>query len=220
MHINDANIDLIVDKVVSSLGIKCAEKKDTIPVEASGRHVHLSQEHVEMIFGKDYELTQKRELSQPGQYLTNEKITLIGPKGTIHNVSVLGPARNKTQIEISQTDARILGVKAPVRESGDISASAPIVIATPKAVVKLDEGVIIAKRHIHLTPEDAKRFNVRDKEIVGLEILSTRSVIFKDVVVRVSPKFNTSAHIDYDEANACSFANGMEAKIIKLQMGI
>lgn len=219
MHINDANIDLIVDKVVSSLGIKCAEKKDTIPVEASGRHVHLSQEHVEMLFGKDYNLTLKRELSQPGQYLTGEKVTLIGPKGTIHNVSVLGPSRNKTQIEISQTDARILGVKAPVRESGDISASAPIVIATPKAVLKLEEGVIIAKRHLHITPEDAKRFNVIDKEIVGIEILSARSVILKDVVVRVSPKFNTSAHIDYDEANACSFANGMEAKIIKLQRG-
>jgi propanediol utilization protein len=216
MHINDEDIDLIVDKVISSLGIKCAEEKNTIPVEASGRHAHLSQEHIDMLFGKDYKLSIKRELSQPGQYLSGEKITLIGPKGTIQNISVLGPARNKTQVEISKTDALILGIKGPVRESGNISGSGTVVLATPNSVVKLEEGLIIAKRHIHFTPEDAKRFNVKDKEIVGIEIISDRSVIFKDVAVRVSPEFKTSAHIDYDEANACSFVKGTEAKIIKL----
>lgn len=217
MEINSSNIDLVVQKVVKAIEekINTSKNKNTIPLEASGRHIHLSKQHVDLLFGKDYELKFNRELSQPGQYLCKEKLTLIGSKGKIKNVAILGPVRNNTQVEISNTDARILGINAPVRESGDISNSSPIIIESDKATLSLQEGTIVAKRHIHITPEDAERFNITDRELVGLQILSDRSTIFGDVVVRVSKNFKTSAHIDYDEANSCSFMKGIEARIIK-----
>lgn len=210
MYTLDSKIDYIVEQVVKRIS-----QSMTIPVEASGRHVHLSKESLEILFGEGYNLTKKRELSQPEQYLCNEKVTLIGPKGSIHNVSVLGPIRSKTQIEVSKTDALALGVKAPVRESGNTNGSAPIIIASDRGVLRVEEGVIVAKRHIHITPENALKFNVLDKEIVGIEILGDRSVIFGDVVVRVNKNYKTRVHIDYDEANACSYEKGMKAKIIK-----
>lgn len=209
----ELNLNYIVDEVVKRL--KCEEKDEGILVEASGRHVHLSKEAVELLFGKGYELTKKRELSQPGQYLCEERVTIIGPKGTMHNVSVLGPERQETQVELSKTDAVAIGVNAPVKMSGDIENSGSVIIATAKSVLKLDKGVIAAKRHIHITPEDAKRYNVVNNEEVNIKVDGERGIIFTNVAVRVSEKFNTVVHLDYDEANACGFTKGMRASIVK-----
>nr|WP_026051093.1 ethanolamine utilization phosphate acetyltransferase EutD [Clostridium tunisiense] len=209
----EMNLNYIVDEVVKRL--KCDVEDEGILVEASGRHVHLSKDDVEVLFGKGYKLTKKRELSQPGQYLCEEKVTLIGPKGTIHNVSVLGPEREETQVELSKTDAVAIGAKAPVKMSGDIEKSGSVVLSSGNAVLKLDKGVIAAKRHIHITPEDAKRYNVSNNEEVNIKVIGERGVIFTNVAVRVSDKFNTVVHLDYDEANACGFTKGMKAVIVK-----
>jgi putative phosphotransacetylase len=190
------------------------EPSNEVPIEASGRHVHLSREHVELLFGKDYKLKKKKELSQPGQYQCEERVILIGPKGVIQNVAVLGPERDKTQVEISKTDAISLGVDAPIRESGDLEGSGTLFIATENAVVKAEESVIIAKRHIHMTREDAKRLKVKDKDIVKVKVKSDRPIIFEDVVVRVSDRYKLSMHIDYDEANASNFRKGIKGEIL------
>ena len=178
-----------------------------ILIETSARHVHLTEEHIEILFGKGHTLTNKKDLSQPGQYACVERVDLVGPKKTIPGVSILGPARPASQVEISFTDARTLGVTAPVRESGDTAGSAPVKLVGPAGEVELTEGVIIAKRHIHLTPEDAEKFGVADKEIVSVKITNNdRTTVFGDVVCRVSPKFAAAMHIDTDEANAaCAF---------------
>ena len=178
-----------------------------ILIETSARHVHLTEEHIEILFGKGHTLTNKKDLSQPGQFACTERVNLVGPKKEIAGVSILGPARPASQVEISFTDARTLGVAAPVRESGDITASAPIKLVGPEGEVELTEGVIIAKRHIHLTPAVAEKFGVADKQIVSVKITNNdRSTIFGDVVCRVSPKFAPAMHIDTDEANAaCAF---------------
>lgn len=212
MNCLDSKIDLIVDEILKRITM---EKDDTILVEASGRHVHLSQESVDALFGKGYELTKKRELSQPGQYLCEEKVTLIGPKGVIQNVSVLGPVRKDTQIELSKSDGVILGIKPQVKMSGDIKKSNGIILSTASGVQKLEEGLIAAKRHIHMTEEDAVRFGVKDKEVVSIEICGERGLIFNNVVVRVNKDYSTAVHIDYDEANACGFTKGARAKIVK-----
>ncbi len=178
-----------------------------ILIETSARHVHLTEEHIEILFGKGHTLTNKKDLSQPGQYACVERVNLVGPKKEITGVSILGPARPASQVEISFTDARTLGVTAPVRESGDVNGSAPVKLVGPEGEVELTEGVIIAKRHIHLTPEDAEKFGVADKEIVSVKVTNNdRSTVFGDVVCRVSPKFAAAMHIDTDEANAaCAF---------------
>lgn len=177
-----------------------------IIVETSARHVHLTESQISALFGAGYVLTRKKDLSQPGQYACEERVTLIGPKKSIANVIILGPARTAGQVEISFTDARTLGIEAPVRESGDVAGTPGIKLAGPAGELDLDEGVIVAKRHIHLTPEDAAALGVADKQIVSLKIDSERSVVFGDVVVRVSPKFAAAVHIDTDEANAaCAF---------------
>lgn len=209
----EMNLNYIVDEVVKRL--KCEVEDEGILVEASGRHVHLSKDAVEVLFGKGYKLTKKRELSQPGQYLCEEKVTLIGPKGTIHNVSVLGPEREETQVELSKTDAVAIGAKAPVKMSGDIEKSGSVVLSSGNTILKLDKGVIAAKRHIHITPEDAKKYNVSNNEEVNIKVIGERGVIFTNVAVRVSDKFNTVVHLDYDEANACGFTKGMKAVIVK-----
>ena len=173
-------------------------------VETSARHVHLSQEHLEVLFGKGHELTVKKMLSQPGQFACEEKVEVIGTKGSL-KMSVLGPVRKDTQVEVSLTDARSLGVVAPIRESGDIKESGACkLVAEPAGEVELTEGVIAAKRHVHMTPEDAEKAGVADKQIVELAIESPngRSLTFGDVVVRVSASYATAAHIDTDEANA------------------
>ncbi len=178
-----------------------------ILVETSARHVHLSAEHIEALFGKGATLTHKKDLSQPGQFACEERVTVVGPKKSIPNVIILGPARPATQVEISLTDARTLGVTAPVRESGDVAGSGACKLVGPAGEVEIAEGVIAAKRHIHITPADAEEFGVSDKEIVSVKIESDgRTTVFGDVVVRVSPKFAAAMHIDTDESNAaCAF---------------
>ena len=179
---------------------------EKILVETSARHVHLCQADLETLFGKGATLTHKKDLSQPGQFACEERVNLVGPKKELANVIILGPVRPKTQVEVSYTDARTLGVAAPLRESGDVAGSAPLKIVGPCGSVEIAEGAIIAKRHIHLTPADAAEFGVTDKQIVSLKIESERTTIFDDVVVRVNPNFSAAAHLDTDEANAaCAF---------------
>lgn len=182
---------------------KVEDFKMKVLVETSARHVHLSQEHLEALFGKGHELTVKKMLSQPGQFACEEKVEVIGTKGRL-KMSVLGPVRNDTQVEVSLTDARSIGVVAPIRESGDIKGTGACKIVGPAGEVELTEGVIAAKRHVHMTPEDAEKAGVADKQIVDLAIESPngRSLTFGDVVVRVSASYATAAHIDTDEANA------------------
>jgi putative phosphotransacetylase len=177
-----------------------------ILIETSARHVHLTEEHIEILFGKGHTLTNKKDLSQPGQYACVERVDLVGPKKTIPGVSILGPARPASQVEISFTDARTLGVTAPVRESGDTAGSAPVKLVGPAGEVELTEGVIIAKRHIHMTPDDAAVYGVENGQIVSVKVESGRTATLGDVVVRVSPKFALAMHIDTDESNAvCAF---------------
>lgn len=183
-------------------------------VEISARHVHLSNEHIAALFGEGSSLTWKRDLSQPGQFLCEERVTLIGPKGKFERIAVLGPARKDTQVELSFTDARALGVEAPIRESGDIKGSCAIEIVGPSGSVKITEGVIIAKRHIHITPEDAEKFGVNDKQIVKVKVSGGRSLVFDEVVIRVNSNFQTRMHIDFDEANAAAISCEVEGEII------
>ena len=185
-----------------------------ILVETSARHVHLSREDLDILFGKGFELTFKKDLSQPGQFATNERVTVVGPKREIANISILGPARKQTQVELSATDARSVGIPIVVRESGDLAGTPGCKIVGPCGEVEISEGVIVAKRHIHLTPDSAAEFGVEDKQIVSVEIKGTgRSTVFGDVVIRVSEKFAPAMHIDTDESNAC-LSNG-EGYIIK-----
>ena len=176
-------------------------------VETSARHIHLSREAVDVLFGEGYELTNKKDLSQPGQFACAEKLVVVGPKGQL-KASILGPTRPASQVEISLTDARSIGVVAPIRESGDIAGSGACKLVNPEngKELELTEGVIAAKRHIHLTPEAAAEMGVADKQIVSVEIKSERTTVFGDVVVRVSEKFAPAMHIDTDESNAaCAF---------------
>ena len=185
-----------------------------ILVETSARHVHLSREDLDILFGKGFELTFKKDLSQPGQFATNERVTVVGPKREIVNISILGPVRKQTQVELSATDARSVGIPIVVRESGDLAGTPGCKIVGPCGEVEISEGVIVAKRHIHLTPDSAAEFGVEDKQIVSVEIKGTgRSTVFGDVVIRVSEKFAPAMHIDTDESNAC-LSNG-EGYIIK-----
>ncbi len=187
-----------------------------VMVETSARHIHLSREAVDVLFGQGYELTKKKDLSQPGQYACEEKLTVVGPKGSI-KASILGPTRPASQVEISLTDARSIGVTAPIRESGDVAGSGACKLVNPLtgAELELAEGVIAAKRHIHLTPDAAAEFGVADKEIVSVKIDSERSCILGDVVVRVSEKFAPAMHIDTDEANAACAFGAVFGEIVK-----
>ena len=183
-------------------------------VEISARHLHLSQEHLDVLFGAGHQLTNKKDLSQPGQFACEEKVEVVGSKGSL-KMSVLGPVRPETQIELSLTDARSIGVKAPVRESGVIAGSGSCKLVGPCGEVDLTEGVMAAKRHIHMTPEDAEKAGIVDKQIVKLAVKSEgRSLIFDDVVARVSPKYATAAHLDTDEANAAGISGTVEGEII------
>jgi Propanediol utilization protein len=174
-----------------------------IIIETSARHIHLSKNDLAILFGDNYELTHLKDLSQPGEFATNERLTVVGPKGELNRVLVLGPLRDKTQVELSLTDARSIGVNAPIRNSGDTVNSGSCTLIGPNGSVELEEGVIVAKRHIHLTSDDAKEFNVTDKEIVNVKAESLdRSIIFGDVICRVSDKFSCAMHIDTDESNA------------------
>ena len=195
---------------------KVEDFKMKVLVETSARHVHLSQEHLEVLFGKGHELTVKKMLSQPGQFACEEKVEVIGTKGSL-KMSVLGPVRKDTQVELSLTDARSIGVKAPVRESGDIAGSAGCKLVGPKGEIEITEGVIAAKRHIHATTADAERMGLEDKQIVKVEVPTTdgRSLIFGDVVVRVSDSYALAMHIDTDESNAAAMAPNSIGTVIK-----
>ncbi|MDE6776850.1 MAG: phosphate propanoyltransferase [Oscillospiraceae bacterium] len=186
-------------------------------IETSARHVHVTQEHLEILFGKGATLTHKKDLSQPGQYACEERVTIIGPKKELANVSILGPVRPATQVELSATDARSIGISAPVRESGDVAGSGACKIVGPCGEVEINEGVIVAKRHIHLTPEDAEELGVQDKEVVWV-LCNTdgRKAILGDVVCRVSEKFARAMHIDTDESNAIGAGRNLEGEIIKI----
>ncbi|MCL2579709.1 MAG: phosphate propanoyltransferase [Oscillospiraceae bacterium] len=186
-------------------------------IEVSARHLHLSAEDLETLFGKGHELTRRKDLSQPGQYACEERVEIAGPKGSIKGVSVLGPVRPVTQVEVSLTDARALGITAPIRESGQITGSAGCTVIGPAGKVEIKEGLIVAKRHIHLTPADAEKFGVADKEIVGVKVAATgRAGIMEDVVVRVSESFSAAMHIDTDEAQAFGVAGQIYGEIVKL----
>lgn len=189
--------------------------KKKVLVEVSARHCHLSQEHLEILFGKGYELTIKKMLSQPGQYAANERVTVVGPKKELDRVSILGPVRKATQVEISLTDARSIGITAPIRESGHITGSAPCTLVGPKGQVDITEGVIIAKRHVHLTPETAEKFGVKDQQIVNVKITNNdRSTILGDVVIRVRSDFANAMHIDTDEGNAVAVSGEVYGEIL------
>ena len=184
-------------------------------VETSARHVHVSQEDLETLFGKGYELTRKKDLSQPGQYACNEKVTIVGSKKEMA-ASILGPVRPASQVEISLTDARSIGVDAPVRESGDVAGSGACKLVGPCGEVELKEGVIAAKRHIHATPEDAEKLGVKDKDVVSVKIdTDGRSLVFGDVVVRVSDTYALAMHIDTDESNAAGCGREVFGEIVK-----
>jgi len=200
---NEQQINALVDALAGRLFVE---------LEASGRHVHVTKEQALLLFG--HPLTPKRPLSQPGQYLANERVTVIGPRGEFQNVAVLGPERKEAQVEISLTDARTLGIDAPVRLSGDVGETPGARLLGEKGSVQLRQGVMAAQRHIHLTPEDAKRFGVKDQQLVKLQTYTSRPVLFEDVAVRVSPKFASFVHLDYDEANACGFQKGDLGRIL------
>mgnify|MGYP000967715320 FL=1 len=187
-----------------------------IPVGISNRHIHLTQEHVEILFGKGYQLTPMKDLSQPGQYACKETLTIVGPSmRPIENVRVLGPVRKASQVEISRTDSYVLKLKPPVRESGDIAGSAPITRIGPKGVVSLQEGCIIANRHIHMSPDDAARFNVKDGDYVVVDSLTERRTRFFDVQIRVNKDFRLELHLDTDDANAAGIACGSKVRLVR-----
>lgn len=187
----------------------------SIMVETSARHLHVTPQDLETLFGAGHALTPKKDLSQPGQFACEEKVTVVGPRGEM-KMSILGPVRKATQVEVSLTDARALGLTPPVRESGDIAGSAPCKLVGPAGEVELKEGVIVAKRHIHMRPEDAERFGVKDKQIVSVKLNTEgRSLIFGDTVVRVRPDFALAMHIDTDEANAAGAKGNVDGEIIK-----
>jgi len=183
-----------------------------VPLEASGRHVHITKEQAMSLFG--HGLTPDRPLSQPGQYLSKERVTVVGPKGEFRNVAVLGPERKEAQVEISLTDGRSLGIRPPVRLSGDVKNSPGCTLVGPRGSVELGQGVICAQRHIHLTPEEGKRFGVADKQVVKLQTFTARPAVFEDVVVRTNANFAAAVHLDYDEANACGFQKGDFGRIL------
>ena len=184
-------------------------------VETSARHVHVTQETLEVLFGAGYQLTKKKDLSQPGQFATNEKVTIVGPKKEMA-ASILGPCRSANQVEISLTEARTLGIAAPIRESGDIAGSGACKLVGPCGEVEPTEGVIAAMRHIHTTPEDAEKLGVKDKDIVSVKVdTKGRNLTFGDVVVRVSEKYATAMHIDTDEANAAGCSGTVYGEIVK-----
>ena len=216
MEYSSSQIADIVLKVLSSMEDSFENTEKEIPVGVSNRHIHLNKADIATLFGEGYELTPLKDLSQPGQYACKETLTLIGPSlRPIEKVRVLGPARSKSQVEISATDSFVLKVKPPVRESGKIAGSSPIYIVGPKGVVELDEGCIIANRHIHMSPSDAKIFNVKDGDTVTVDVIGKRRTRWYDVQVRVSPDFNLEMHIDTDDANAVGIGNGAKVQIVK-----
>jgi putative phosphotransacetylase len=208
-----------IREVVEQVVLKALQSPNMVPIAASNRHIHLSPEHVERLFGKGYQLTKQKDLSQPGQFAAKETVTLIGPEGKIANVRVLGPARGKTQVEVSLYDGYTLGVKPPIRNSGDIKDSESITIQGPRGQITIPEGLICAARHIHMHTSDSEAFGVCDGELVQVKVDGPRGVIFSNVLIRVSPKYKLEMHIDIDEANAANIQNGQLGEIIVREGG-
>lgn len=202
----DNIVDVILQKLLEA-GI--------IVVEVSARHVHLSAEDLKTLFGAGAELTPKRELSQPGQFLSEERVTIAGPKGKKERVAILGPVRPATQLELSMTDCTELGLKAPLRESGKVEGSAAVVLEGPKGTVEIPQGAIVAHNHVHLSPEDAAVMGLSDGQRVSVEVLTERPLVFQNVVARVHKNFRTRMHIDFDEANAAMVSGFTLGRIIK-----
>ena len=200
---NEQALQALADAVFSQLFIE---------LEASGRHVHVTREQAEKLFG--HGLIPDRPLSQPGQWVAKERVTVIGPKGQFRNVAVLGPERGDAQVEISLSDGRVLGIQPPIRPSGSVADSPGVLLKGPVGEVTLPQGVIAAQRHIHITPEDAEHMGVRDKQVVRLQTYTDRPLVFGDVLVRVSKDFATRVHLDYDEANACGYQTGDLGRIV------
>lgn len=192
--------------------IACPQGGDPIPVELSARHAHLSEADAIALFGAP--LTKARELSQPGEFLCKERVRLVGPKGVIDNVAILGPSRKNSQVEISKTDARVLGIDVPVRQSGDVEGTPGVILTSQNNLVCLDNGLIVASRHIHMTPEDAAKYCVQEKDLVSVRIDGERPVILEDVLVRVSPNFGLAMHIDSDEGNSSGWNNKASGRIV------
>ena len=214
MKYTEEQIRALVSNVINN--IKEEKSEGDIPIGVSNRHIHLTREHVEILFGKGYQLTKIKDLSQPGQYACKEQLTIVGPSmRAIEGVRVLGPERRASQVEISRTDSFVLKVKPPVRESGDIKGSAPITIIGPKGIVTLNEGCIIANRHIHMSEEEGKVFGLRDGDYADVELCGERRSLFYDVQIRVHRDFRLEMHIDTDDANAAGVGNGFKAKLIK-----
>lgn len=223
---DEALIRQVVEKVLAAYGEERAESDSgskpgdgagilSIPAEASGRHVHLSQKHVEALFGAGYVLKKKKDISQPGQYLCEERVTLVGPKGRMDKVAVLGPVRKETQVEISLTDGKALGINAPVRMSGDLAGAADAFLMNGSSLIKAENAVITAQNHLHMTTKDAERFQVKNGEKVQIIMNTKRPLIFQDVVVRADDHGALGFHMDYDEANACGFQKGDTATLLK-----
>ena len=200
----------LIEKVLDAL-----TDAGLVEVEVSARHVHLTQEDLERLFGKGAKLHPKRPLSQPGQFLSEERVTIRGPKEEKTRVAVLGPVRKATQVELSRSDCVALGVKAPIRESGDVKGSAPMTIVGPEGTIEISEGTIIAHNHIHVPEETAKRLGLADKERVSVRVLTDRPVVFEDVIIRVSDRFTFKMHVDFDEANAAEVSGFTLGQIIR-----
>ncbi|MCG3087162.1 phosphate propanoyltransferase [Sporosarcina cyprini] len=209
-------IERIVGEVLGQLSKDVSPMPaHAVPIAVSARHVHLKPEHVEALFGKGYELTKRSDLSQPGQFASNETVVVAGPKGSIERVRILGPARSLSQVEVSFTDAMKLGVKPPLRESGDIEGSAGITLIGPNGSIYLEEGLIVAQAHIHMAPGDASRFGVQNGEYVTVEVDGIRPVSFRNVKIRVSERYRLEMHIDTDEANAGFITQGTIGRLVK-----
>lgn len=216
----EINVSAVAEAVLKALqeGAVSNDSNAGVPVGISNRHIHLSREHIDILFGKDYHLSPLKDLSQPGQYACKEQLTIVGPSlRPIEKVRVLGPERPESQVEISRTDSYVLKVKPPVRESGKIAGSAPVTIIGPKGIVTLKEGCIIANRHIHMSLEDGARFGVKDNDYVTVDVQSERRTRFYDVQVRVSDKFRLEMHLDTDDANAAAIKNGDRVSIVEIQ---
>ena len=218
MEISSAKIAEMVKKILEDIENEGETplNNNEVPIGVSNRHIHLNKADLETLFGEGYSLTHLKDLSQPGQYACKELLTIIGPSlRPIENVRVLGPLRNKSQVEISATDSYVLKVKPPVRESGNLVGSAGITIIGPKGVVRLSEGCIIANRHIHMAPQDAVKFNVKDGDFVTVDVNGKRRTRWYDVQVRVSSQFSLEMHVDTDDANATGIGNGANVTIVK-----
>lgn len=218
MDLTPERIAELVKQVINEINTPtpCEKNDGEVPVGISNRHIHLSVEDLEALFGKGYELTPIKDLSQPGQYACRELLTIVGPSlRPIENVRVLGPVRKTSQVEISLTDSYVLKLKPPVRESGNIKGSSPITIIGPKGAVSLKEGCIIANRHIHMSPSEAKTFGISDGDTVTVDVLGKRRTRWYDVQVRVHENFRLEMHVDTDDANSAGIANGFKVKIVK-----